>query len=121
MTRGLAEITRLGVARGGNPATFAGLSGLGDLVLTCTGDMSRNRQVGLELGRGKSLGQVLEEMTEVAEGVKTTAAAHAMAAADGIPMPITTEVYRVLYEDKEPRRSVIDLMGRDLRDELERA
>jgi len=121
ITRGLAEITRLGVARGGNPLTFAGLSGLGDLVLTCTGDLSRNRQVGIGLGRGKSLDQVLAEMDEVAEGVKTTAAAHEMATSSGVPMPITDEVYQILYEGKDPRSSVLDLMGRDLKDEREGA
>lgn len=121
ITRGLAEITRLGMAQGGNPLTFAGLSGLGDLVLTCTGDLSRNRQVGVGLGRGQSLDQVLAEMDEVAEGVKTTAAAHEMATGSGIAMPITDEVYRILYQGKDPRSSVLDLMGRDLKDEREGA
>lgn len=121
ITRGLAEITRLGMAQGGNPLTFAGLSGLGDLVLTCTGDLSRNRQVGLALGGGQSLDQVLAEMDEVAEGVKTTAAAHEMATRSGIAMPITDEVYRILYQGKDPRSSVLDLMGRDLKDEREGA
>jgi glycerol-3-phosphate dehydrogenase (NAD(P)+) len=120
ITRGLAEITRLGVAHGGNPLTFSGLSGLGDLVLTCTGDLSRNRQVGVELGRGKSLDQVLADMDQVAEGVKTTAAANELAARAGVSMPITGEVYRILYEGKDPRLSVLDLMGRDLKDERER-
>ncbi|MGI9647693.1 MAG: NAD(P)H-dependent glycerol-3-phosphate dehydrogenase [Acidimicrobiia bacterium] len=119
ITRGLVEITRLGVAQGGNPLTFAGLSGLGDLVLTCTGDLSRNRQVGMELGRGKSLDQLLTEMDEVAEGVGTTVAAREMAIKAGISMPIAGEVYRILYEGKDPRLSVLDLMGRDLKDERE--
>ena len=117
ITRGLAELARLGVARGGNPLTFAGLSGIGDLVLTCTGDLSRNRQVGLGLGRGLSLDQVLAEMTEVAEGVKTTAGAYQMARETGIDMPITEQVYQVLYEGKAPRESVAELMGRALREE----
>ncbi len=119
ITRGLAEITRLGVAMGGKPMTFSGLSGLGDLVLTCTGDLSRNRQVGLALGRGQTLEEILDEMDEVAEGVKTTAAAHQLAADAGVDMPITEQVYRVLYEGAEPRRSVVELMTRDLRDELD--
>ena len=118
ITRGLAEITRLGVAQGGNPLTFSGLSGLGDLVLTCTGDLSRNRRVGLALGRGKTLEEIMAEMNEVAEGVKTTAAARAMASDVGVDMPITEEVYRVLYEGADPRSSVIQLMGRALRDEI---
>jgi glycerol-3-phosphate dehydrogenase (NAD(P)+) len=118
ITRGLAEITRLGVARGGNPLTFSGLSGLGDLVLTCTGDLSRNRQVGLALGTGKRLDQILVEMNEVAEGVETTVAARAMAVQTGVDMPITEQVYRVLYEDADPRQSVIALMGRALRYEI---
>lgn len=118
ITRGLAEITRLGVARGGNPLTFSGLSGLGDLVLTCTGDLSRNRQVGLALGRGGTLDEILADMHQVAEGVKTTAAARSMATAIGIDMPITEQVYRVLYGGTDPRASVMELMGRALRDEI---
>ena len=119
ITRGLAEITRLGVSRGANPLTFSGLSGIGDLGLTCTGDLSRNRQVGLGLGRGRSLDAVLAEMTEVAEGLKTAAAAHQMALASGVEMPITEQVHQVLYEGKEPKASVPELMGRDLREERE--
>ena len=119
ITRGLAEMTRLGVARGGHPLTFAGLSGLGDLVLTCTGDLSRNRQVGLELGRGRTLSDILAGTKEVAEGVKTTAAAQELSTRVEVDMPITNEVYRVLYEDKEPRTAMLDLMRRDLRDERE--
>ncbi|MDH3540162.1 MAG: NAD(P)-dependent glycerol-3-phosphate dehydrogenase [Acidimicrobiia bacterium] len=117
ITRGLAELARLGVARGGNPLTFAGLSGIGDLVLTCTGDLSRNRQVGLGLGRGQTLTEVLSGMTEVAEGVKTTAGARQLAAEAVIDMPITEQVYQVLYEGKAPRASVLELMGRELREE----
>ncbi len=117
ITRGLAEITRLGVARGANPLTFSGLSGIGDLVLTCTGDLSRNRQVGLGLGRGQTPAEVLAEMTEVAEGVKTTAGARQLAVETGVVMPITEQAYQVLYEGKEPRASVLELMGRELKDE----
>ena len=119
ITRGLAEMTRLGVARGGNPLTFSGLSGIGDLVLTCTGDLSRNRRVGLELGSGKPIDAILAGMSQVAEGVKTTLAARRLAVAAGVDMPITDQVYQVIYEGKEPRRSVMELMGRDLKDERE--
>jgi glycerol-3-phosphate dehydrogenase (NAD(P)+) len=119
ITRGLAELTRLGVARGGNPLTFAGLSGMGDLVLTCTGALSRNRAVGEALGRGKSLAQILEDMNMVAEGVKTTLAARTLANRLGIEMPITEQVYQVLYEDKDPRVVTHELMTRELKDERE--
>lgn len=121
ITRGLAEITRLGVARGGHPLTFAGLSGLGDLVLTCTGQLSRNRSVGQAIGRGKKLATILQEMDMVAEGVRTTLAARTLAHQLGVEMPITEQVYLCLYEDKEPRRVVEDLMRRALRHEREDA
>lgn len=121
ITRGLAEITRLGVARGGDPLTFAGLAGIGDLVLTCTGDLSRNRTVGLEIGKGRKLSDIVTEMETVAEGVKTTLAARALAADLGVEMPITEQVYLTLYEDKDPHRAVLELMGRDLRDERDRS
>ncbi len=117
ITRGLAEIMRAGVARGGDPATFAGLSGMGDLVLTCSGELSRNRQVGLEIGRGRTLVEVLGEMNMVAEGVKTTLAARRLAEQLGVSMPITEEVYLTLYEDKDPRDALAHLMGRAPRDE----
>lgn len=117
ITRGLAEMGRLGRALGAKPETFNGLSGMGDLVLTCTGDLSRNRQVGLRLGRGKKLMDILAEMKMVAEGVKTTEAVHGLGEKHGVELPITGEVYKVLYEDKDPRQSVIDLMTRDLKDE----
>jgi glycerol-3-phosphate dehydrogenase (NAD(P)+) len=117
ITRGLAEITRLGVARGGNPRTFAGLSGMGDLVLTCTGPLSRNRAVGEALGRGKSLEEILNDMNMVAEGVKTTLAARTLAGRLGVDMPITEQVYQVLYEGKDPRVVGRELMTRELKDE----
>jgi glycerol-3-phosphate dehydrogenase (NAD(P)+) len=117
ITRGVAEITRLGVARGGNPLTFAGLSGMGDLVLTCTGGLSRNRSVGVELGKGRSLQTILDDMHMVAEGVKTTLAARTLAHQLGIEMPITEQVYAVLYESKDPGQAVHDLMVRTLKDE----
>ena len=118
ITRGLAEITRLGVAMGANPHTFAGLAGLGDLVLTCTGNLSRNRQVGLKLGQGMTLAQILAEMNMVAEGVKTTASAHALAARIGVEMPILEEVYQVLYQEKPCVEAVSALMGRDQKEEI---
>jgi len=117
ITRGLAEITRAGAAMGGDPATFAGLSGMGDLVLTCSGDLSRNRRVGLEVGRGRPLTEVLGEMNMVAEGVKTTLAARRLAERLGVSMPIVEEVYLTLYEDKDPRMALAHLMGRAPRDE----
>ena len=117
ITRGIAEIARLAVHMGAHPQTLAGLSGLGDLVLTCTGDLSRNRRVGLELGRGRSLPEVLADMTMVAEGVKTAASAHALADREGVEMPITTEVYRALYEGKAPAAAVESLLTRALRPE----
>jgi glycerol-3-phosphate dehydrogenase (NAD(P)+) len=117
ITRGLAEITRLGVALGAHPATFAGLAGLGDLVLTCTGALSRNRALGAELARGSSLEDVLSTRETVAEGVFTTQSAHALAAREGIEMPIVAAVHRVLFE-REPVRTAIDaLMARELRPE----
>lgn len=117
ITRGLAEMIRVGVAAGGNPATFAGLSGLGDLVLTCTGDLSRNRRLGIELGKGGRLEDIVRGTSEVAEGVRTTEAAHRLSRLLGVEMPITDQVHAVLYESKEPRQVVLDLMGRTLRDE----
>lgn len=117
ITRGIAEITRLGVQLGAHPQTLAGLSGLGDLVLTCTGDLSRNRRVGMELGQGRQLDEVLSDMTMVAEGVKTARSAHELAEREGIDMPITAEVYESLYEGKPPREAVRSLLSRTLRPE----
>jgi glycerol-3-phosphate dehydrogenase (NAD(P)+) len=118
ITRGLAEIVRLSMAKGGSALTLAGLAGLGDLVLTCTGEQSRNRTVGFELGRGRTLGEVLAKLGHVAEGVKTTKSAYDLAHKLNVDMPITTEVYRVLYEGKTPRQAVSDLMARTLRAEF---
>ena len=117
ITRGLAEITRLGVAKGANPLTFLGLAGMGDLVLTCTAELSRNRTVGFNLGKGKKLKDILEEMNQVAEGVVTTESAYALSKKLNVDMAITAEVYRLLYEDKDPRRVAADLMSRDLKKE----
>lgn len=117
ITRGLAEITRLGVAMGAKAETFMGLSGMGDLVLTCTGDLSRNRQVGLKLAEGFSIDEITGKMNMVAEGVYTAKAAYAYAAKAGIEMPITEQVYKVIYENKNPKDSVMALMERPLRKE----
>lgn len=117
ITRGLAEMSRLGAAMGAQERTFMGLSGMGDLVLTCTGDLSRNRQVGLKLGQGRKLDDIVGEMKAVAEGVKTAASLHALAKKLGVELPITEQVYRILYENVDPRVAVTDLMGRALKDE----
>ena len=119
MTRGLREITRLGVAMGADPLTFLGLAGMGDLVLTCTGDLSRNRKVGLALGRGEKLEEIMGRMDEVAEGVRTTSAACALAERTGIEMPIARDVQRVLDGEAEPAEVVAELMNRQLRNENE--
>jgi glycerol-3-phosphate dehydrogenase (NAD(P)+) len=119
ITRGLAEITRLGTARGANPHTFAGLAGLGDLVLTCTGDLSRNRTVGMQIGRGMGLKEITADMKMVAEGIKTTKSAFELSRKVGVDMPITTQVYEILYEGKDPMRAVKTLMRRELKVELE--
>jgi glycerol-3-phosphate dehydrogenase (NAD(P)+) len=118
ITRGLAEITRLGVKLGANPLTLAGLAGMGDLILTCTGGLSRNRHVGVELGKGRSLTEVLAGMTMVAEGVQTTRAAHALALRTGIEMPIVAEVHAVLFEDRTAAEAVENLMLREPKAEL---
>ncbi|WP_339138280.1 MAG: NAD(P)H-dependent glycerol-3-phosphate dehydrogenase [Candidatus Electrothrix sp. GW3-4] len=117
ITRGLAEITRLGTALGADPLTFSGLGGLGDLVLTCTGSLSRNRTVGLKLGEGRTLEQALAEMTMVAEGVKTTKSCYNLAATVGVEMPILEQIYQILYKDKPCRDAVQDLFGRSLKEE----
>lgn len=117
MTRGLAEISRIGVASGARAMTFMGLSGLGDLTLTCTGDLSRNRQVGLRLGQGESLENIVRSLGMVAEGVKTAGAVHALAARLGVSAPITAAMYAVLQEGKEPGVAVTELMTRTLKEE----
>lgn len=115
ITRGLAEITRMGVAMGADQATFSGLSGLGDLVLTCTGDLSRNRSVGIKLGQGKKLQQILAEMEMVAEGVKTTLSVHDLVLKMNVDMPILDQVYQILYEGKECTTAVTDLLTREMK------
>jgi len=118
VTRGLAEMSRLAIAEGARAETLMGLAGLGDLVLTCTGSLSRNRYVGQELGRGRSLEEVLAGMSEVAEGVRTARAVHLLAGRAGVEMPITNEVCAVLYEGKSARAAVESLMSRPPRDEF---
>ena len=117
ITRGLAEISRLCIKMGANPATFAGLGGLGDLVLTCTGDLSRNRTVGIKLGQGKKLSTILDEMNMVAEGVKTTKSAWNLANKMDVEMPILEQVYQVIYNDKPCESAVRDLLARSLKQE----
>jgi glycerol-3-phosphate dehydrogenase (NAD(P)+) len=117
ITRGLAEMTRLGTALGADPLTFAGLAGMGDLVLTCTGALSRNRQLGMDIGQGTRLDDALAGRETVAEGVYTTQSAHALASREGIDMPIVAAVYRILFEGNDPRRAIGELMTRELRAE----
>jgi glycerol-3-phosphate dehydrogenase (NAD(P)+) len=117
MTRGLAEMTRLGCALGARRETLAGLAGMGDLVLTCTGALSRNRTVGVELGKGRRLGEILGPMKMVAEGVSTTAATKALARRLNIEVPITDQMYAVLYEGRSPRDAIRELMDRPLKQE----
>jgi glycerol-3-phosphate dehydrogenase (NAD(P)+) len=120
VTRGLAEMTRLGTALGAEPATFAGLAGLGDLVLTCTGSLSRNRTVGIELGKGRKLEDVLKDRETVAEGVVTAQSARELAAREGVEMPIVDTVNRVLFEGQSARSAIAALMTRELRAEVDR-
>jgi glycerol-3-phosphate dehydrogenase (NAD(P)+) len=120
VTRGLAEMTRLGSALGAQQSTFAGLAGLGDLVLTCTGSLSRNRAVGFELGKGRKLDDVLRDRETVAEGVVTAQSARELAAREGIEMPIVDTVNRVLFEGQPARSAIAALMTRELRAEVDR-
>ncbi|MBI5683338.1 MAG: NAD(P)H-dependent glycerol-3-phosphate dehydrogenase [Deltaproteobacteria bacterium] len=119
ITRGLAEIARLGSKMGANPLTFSGLSGLGDMVLTCTGELSRNRYVGNMIGKGFRLDDILKEMKMVAEGVRTAKAAYELSIKHGVYMPITEEVYNVLYKNKPPNNAVFELMTREQKGEVE--
>ena len=115
ITRGLAEIQRLGIALNADPLTFSGLSGLGDLLLTCTGDLSRNRTVGLKLGEGKTLDQIKSEMSMVAEGIKTTQSVYDLAQKLNIEMPILEQVYNIIYKNKNCSEAVKDLLNRELK------
>jgi len=118
ITRGLAEITRMAVKLGGNPLTLAGLAGLGDLVLTCTGELSRNRRVGFELGQGKSLQEILSGMHQVAEGVKTARSAKDLVQKTGVELPICEQIYAIAHEGKPARQAFIELMSRQPKSEL---
>lgn len=120
ITRGLAEMTRLGSSLGAESSTFAGLAGLGDLVLTCTGSLSRNREVGVEVGKGRPLGDILRERETVAEGVVAAKSALALAGKQGVTMPIVQAVNRVLFEGQHPREAMGELMTRELRAEADR-
>lgn len=117
ITRGLAEMNRLGLAMGAQAATFAGLAGMGDLVLTCTGDLSRNRTVGFKLGQGQRLTEILAEMRMVAEGVKSAESVYGLARRLGVEMPIVENTYQILHDDKPARQAVTELMARDLKAE----
>jgi glycerol-3-phosphate dehydrogenase (NAD(P)+) len=119
ITRGLTEIRRLGLKLGANPRTFAGIGGVGDLVLTCTGDISRNHTVGKKIGEGMKLEEILSEMRMVAEGVKTAKSVYNLSRRLGIEMPISHEVYHILYDDVSPTEAVHRLMTRDLKHELD--
>ncbi|MBW2624301.1 MAG: NAD(P)-dependent glycerol-3-phosphate dehydrogenase, partial [Deltaproteobacteria bacterium] len=119
ITRGLAEMSRLGVKMGANPLTFSGLAGIGDLVLTCTGDLSRNRTTGVQLGQGMKLADIMKEKKEVVEGVRTARSAVDLAAREGVDVPLTREVFEVLYNGKTPLEALYDLMKRDLKPELD--
>uniref|UniRef100_A0A7C5ELZ6 Glycerol-3-phosphate dehydrogenase [NAD(P)+] n=1 Tax=Desulfobacca acetoxidans TaxID=60893 RepID=A0A7C5ELZ6_9BACT len=119
ITRGLAEMTRLGLRLGANPMTLAGLGGLGDLVLTCSSRQSRNFQVGLRLGQGEPLSQILDSMQMVAEGVKNSRAFYFLARRLGVEMPLVEAVYQILYEGLTPKEAIKKLMSRELKDELE--
>ncbi|MCJ7605486.1 MAG: hypothetical protein MUO19_05565 [Dehalococcoidales bacterium] len=118
ITRGLTEMTALGMALGANPLTFSGLAGLGDVITTCSSALSRNHFVGTELAKGRSLPDIMETMDEVAEGVNTVLAAHDIAQQLGLEMPITEKLYQVLYEDMSPRAAAEDLMGGNAKHEL---
>jgi glycerol-3-phosphate dehydrogenase (NAD(P)+) len=118
ITRGLAEMSRLAVRIGAAPQTLSGLSGLGDLALTCTGELSRNRSVGLRIGRGETLSDILKGMRMVAEGVRTSRSVYTLARNLGVEMPITEQVYSLLYENKHPKQVVADLLAREVKPEF---
>lgn len=118
ISRGLLEITQLGVRMGANPSTFFGLAGLGDLVTTCISEYGRNLRVGREIGQGKKLKEVLQDMEMVAEGVETTRGAYQLAQKYKVTAAIITEIYRILFEDKDPRQAMTDLMSREAREEM---
>ena len=117
VTRGLEEIIRFGTRMGAERATFSGLSGMGDLVVTAFSPHSRNRQVGERIGRGEKLNDILASMEMVAEGVETTRSIHDVAQKNNIDMPLCEQIYQVLFEDVSPRKAILELMGRELVDE----
>lgn len=119
ITRGLAEMSRLATRMGARPLTMSGLAGVGDLVLTCTGQLSRNRTVGFQLGQGKTLDQILQDLGQVAEGVNTARSVHDLMKREDVEMPISAAVYRLLFEGSDPREEVYGLMGRKLKAENE--
>lgn len=119
ITRGLAELKRLGLAMGAKPETFTGLAGVGDLVLTCTGDLSRNHMIGKKIGENKKLKEILSEMRMVAEGVNTTKSVYNLSKKLGVEMPITDQIYSILYEDVSPKEALLNLMTRDLKQEVD--
>jgi glycerol-3-phosphate dehydrogenase (NAD(P)+) len=118
MTRGLTEITALGMALGANPLTFSGLAGLGDVITTCASPLSRNHFVGVELAKGRPLAEILESMNQVAEGINTTLVAHNLAQQLGLEMPITEKIYQVLYENSDTKQAAVELMGGNVKHEL---
>jgi glycerol-3-phosphate dehydrogenase (NAD(P)+) len=119
ITRGMTEIRRLGLKMGANPRTFTGLAGFGDLILTCTGDLSRNHTVGKKIGQGEKVNDILGNMRMVAEGVKTAKSVYNLSRKLKVEMPISHEIYRILYEDLSPKEAVMKLMTRDLKQELD--
>jgi glycerol-3-phosphate dehydrogenase (NAD(P)+) len=119
ITRGQTEIRRLGLAMGANPRTFTGLAGVGDLILTCTGDLSRNHTVGKRIGRGEKVSDILSDMTMVAEGVRTSKSLYNLSRKLDVLMPICDEIYQVVYHDASPKEAVVRLMTRDLKQELD--
>ena len=118
MTRGLAELVQLAIKKGANPITLSGLAGMGDLVLTCTGELSRNRTVGLGIGRGQKLSEVLAGMTQVAEGVRTAKSVHDLSRKMSVEMPLHEAIYKILYEDLHPRAALQSLTSRELKSEF---
>lgn len=118
ITRGIAEITRLGIKVGANPMTFSGLSGIGDLVLTCTGALSRNYTVGIKLGQGMKLSEIISSTSSVAEGVETSISAYELAEKHEVEMPIVDQIYHVLHKGKDPSSAVMELMNRSLKSEF---
>ena len=119
ITRGQTEIRRLGLAMGANPRTFTGLAGIGDLILTCTGDLSRNHTVGVKIGQGMKVKEILSEMRMVAEGVKTAKSVYNLSRKLGVEMPISHEIYHILYDDVSPKEAAHRLMTRGLKQELD--